>query len=170
MILAVDAYYLDNTAKVVGILVKDWTDPTPYLTESTIIHGINDYEPGAFYKRELPCLIKFLEKIDLSLVTIIVIDGFIFLDDTNKKGLGAYLYDYLTCSIPVIGVAKSSFLSAETSAIKVWRRDSKNPLFVTAVGIELSQAAAHVRSMAGNYRIPTLLKTLDQETKNFSLT
>ncbi len=47
-----------------------------------------------------------------------VIDGYVWLDDQGKKGLGARLYDALDAQIPVIGVAKTLFATA-TSAIEV---------------------------------------------------
>jgi deoxyribonuclease V len=56
-------------------------------------------------------------------------------------------------------VAKRPF--HESQALPVLRRESKNPLFVTAAGIEASEAAEHVRVMHGEHRIPTLLKRAD---------
>lgn len=42
---------------------------------------------------------------------------------------------------------------------------SKNPLFVTALGGNLVDYAKKVANMDGDFRIPTLLKILDVETK-----
>jgi len=58
-----------------------------------------------------------------------------------------------------VGVAKTRFHSA--SAIEVYRGLSKTPLFVTAVGMEVAEAAAKVATMAGSHRNPQLLKGVD---------
>jgi deoxyribonuclease V len=63
----------------------------------------------------------------------------------------------------VIGVAKSAFAGA--SAIEITRGAGTRPLYVTAIGIDARLAAAHVQSMHGPYRQPTLLKRVDQLTR-----
>lgn len=67
------------------------------------------------------------------------------------KSLGA------RCS--VIGVAKSAFSGG--AAIPVLRGHSRQPLFVSAVGMNPSDAAARVGLMHGAHRIPSLLKHVD---------
>ena len=63
MILAIDVDYRDNnTAKAAGIVFENWTDEFPKATITTIISPIADYEPGQFYKRELPCILALLDK------------------------------------------------------------------------------------------------------------
>jgi len=44
----------------------------------------------------------------------------------------------------------------------VRRGESGSPLFVTAVGIDVALAAQEVRRMHGPYRVPTLLRAVDQ--------
>ena len=44
----------------------------------------------------------------------------------------------------------------------IYRGDSAKPLFVTAVGMTLEEAKAHIASMHGEHRIPTLLRRVDQ--------
>jgi deoxyribonuclease V len=44
---------------------------------------------------------------------------------------------------------------------EIVRGKSKQPLYISAVGLSISQAAEHVHSMHGPYRIPTLLKRVD---------
>ena len=87
------------------------------------------------------------------------------LDDEGEKGLGGYLYEALNQKIPVIGVAKRSFRNLDKKVIPVKRGESKNPLFVTALGGDLVDYAEKVAQMDGAFRIPTLLKILDMETK-----
>ena len=124
-----------------------------------------EYVPGEFYKRELPCILEILEEVDLQKIDTIVVDGFVYLDDDLKPGLGAYVYKTLEEKIPVIGVAKSNFLKNKNCSVAVLRGESIKPLFVTAAGIDLSAAAMNIESMQGDFRMPTLLQQLDTQTK-----
>ena len=165
MILAFDVYYADDTAKVVCAVLQQWQDAAATHHWIKYLAVPAEYIPGEFYKRELPCILSILEQIDLTTITCIVIDGFVVLDDEGKKGLGAHLYDALQKKVPVIGVAKTNFHSNTANVVPIYRGESKNPLYITATGIELQQAATHIQDMAGDYRIPTVLKELDTKTK-----
>jgi deoxyribonuclease V len=165
MILAFDTYYFDNKAKTVCIAFAHWADAQPERVFTEMLDGVADYEPGAFYKRELPCILNLLTKIPIPDVEAIVIDGFVYLDDNRKPGLGAHLYNALQQRIPVIGVAKTNFATIEKEKQPVWRGKSERPLFITAAGITLAEAAACMRQMSGAHRIPDLLKQLDGFTK-----
>jgi endonuclease V-like protein UPF0215 family len=44
---------------------------------------------------------------------------------------------------------------------EVLRGESESPLFVSAVGVELTDAADAIKKRHGAYRIPTLLKRVD---------
>jgi deoxyribonuclease V len=70
------------------------------------------------------------------------------------------LHEALGGAVPVVGVAKTRFASA--AAVDVVRGDSQKPLFVTAAGVDVEWAAEQVKRMHGPYRIPTLLKRVDQ--------
>jgi deoxyribonuclease V len=165
MILAIDVYYKDDTAKVVCAVLNNWQDAIAMHHWIKYVKTIADYIPGEFYKRELPCILEILSGIDLSTITCIIIDGFVVLDDTGKLGLGGHLFESLQHKVPVIGVAKTSFHQNTSNVIPVYRGESKNPLFITAIGIDLQQAADHIQHMAGDYRIPAVLKELDRKTK-----
>lgn len=167
MILAFDTYYFDDKAKTVCVAFNNWTDGEPVHIYEETISGVAEYEPGAFYKRELPCILSLLESIKSEIVDIetIVVDGFVVLDDMNKLGLGGYLYQQLESAIPVIGVAKSGFHGNKKNVEEVLRGESKKPLYISAMGIDLEMAAEHVHSMDGNYRMPTLLQIMDAKTK-----
>ncbi len=91
---------------------------------------------------------------------LLIIDGFVHLGLDKRPGLGRYLWDKLGRTKPVIGVAKTAFKDTPPDTA-VWRGKSLKPLYVTAVGIPLEEAKAKIRSMAGSYRIPTLLKRVD---------
>lgn len=165
MLVAIDVHYRDKEAKVVAVLFNHWTDEEALRFRTCYVPVAADYEPGAFYKRELPCLLNILEEIDLKTVDGIVVDGYVYLDDQMKKGLGAHLYDELSAQIPVIGLAKSSFLKSKRHSIEVLRGSSIKPLYVTAIGMPVDTAADHIRRMHGDFRIPTLLQQLDSQTK-----
>jgi deoxyribonuclease V len=165
MILAFDvAYNENNIAQAVAIGFTHWQDETPDVVYKEFVIGLEPYQPGEFYKRELPCIEKILNKLNLASIELIVIDGYVFLDDSGKPGLGAHLYKRLQNKIPVIGVAKSSY-AGNSKYIPILRGESKQPLFVSAIGIDVLEASTFIQNMAGKYRIPDLLKKLDQLTK-----
>ena len=159
MILAIDVDYReDGNAVAAGILFKHWDDAEPTQVVTTTIEEVAPYISGAFYKRELPCILKLLEEIDTPLACIVV-DGYVSLVE-GKAGLGTYLYHSLDEKIPVIGVAKNAFqnISEETY---IYRGESKKPLYVTSIGISTDIAKEAIKTMFGKYRIPTLLKKAD---------
>lgn len=161
MILAFDTYYFDDKAKTVAIQFDQWTSESITQSYTETITGIDEYTPGEFYKRELPCILSLLKQIDLSNCEAIIIDGFVVLDDENKIGLGGYLYNALEQNTPVIGVAKNDFIKIQDNKRLVYRGESKKPLYITSKGIHLDQAAECIQQMAGSYRFPDLLKQVD---------
>jgi deoxyribonuclease V len=165
MILAFDTYYFGDKAKTVCIAFNAWSDADVCGLFEETLSGIEDYEPGAFYKRELPCILSLIQKIDLAPVEAVIVDGFVVLDDFGKIGLGGHLFEQLGGRVPVIGVAKSGFHNNKKNVAEAFRGDSKKPLYITAKGIGLDQARQHVASMHGKFRMPNLLKLLDAKTK-----
>jgi len=167
MILAFDTYYFEDKAKTVCLAFNAWTDSDfTAVYEETII-GIAEYEPGSFYKRELPCILSLLKKItaEIKSINTIIIDGFVILDDQNKIGLGGHLHNQLNSSIPIIGVAKTGFHGINENVRELIRGESKKPLFITALGMDLESAFKNIKSMHGDFRMPTLLQALDSKTK-----
>ncbi|MFC4480095.1 endonuclease V [Flavobacterium chungangensis] len=165
MILAFDTYYFDQKAKTICLEFAEWNEDKNFKVHSEIIDNVEEYIPGEFYKRELPCILSLLKQIDLSTIDVIVVDGFVYLNDENKYGLGGYLYEKLNKQIPIIGVAKTNFASIEKNKKALYRGESKKPLYITSIGIDLDEAYKKVESMAGEYRFPTLLKELDRLSK-----
>lgn len=164
MILALDSYY-PKDAYTVCLSFKNWTDEVPVevLTEASPL--TEEYEPGFFYKRELPCILSILKKVSLENVETIIIDGFVTLDDSGKFGLGGHLFEALHGTIPIVGVAKNDFINLIHNKRLVYRGSSSKPLYITALGMELDVAAGFISSMHGVFRIPTLLSKLDALTK-----
>lgn len=164
MLLATDVYYYeDNTATAAGVLFESWSSQTPVKELSTVIESVAAYEPGNFYKRELPCLLALVAHLQKTGVTpsLIIVDGFVNLGLEQRKGLGAYLYEALHEAIPVVGVAKTGFHETP-EACALLRGKSTKPLFVTAAGMDLAAAKNAVYTMHGEYRLPTMLTRVDQ--------
>lgn len=118
------------------------------------------YAPGEFYRRELPLLLAALKRLSAP-PEIIVIDGYVWLDANGRRGLGAHVHDAFDLQTPVVGIAKTRFADAERWSEQVIRGRSASPLYVTAAGIEAKEAAAHIRVMHGEHRIPTLIGRAD---------
>jgi deoxyribonuclease V len=165
MYLAVDAQYQDDgTGRVAGVLFTEWTDPRATRCWTLELTGAAPYEPGAFYKRELPGILSLLKMLDPP--SCIVVDSYVDLGE-GHPGLGRHLFNALGRKIPVIGVAKTHFKDAP--AVEVLRGDSAKPLYVTAAGVSTEEAAGWVRQMHGGHRIPTLLKTVDHLARTGSV-
>jgi deoxyribonuclease V len=165
LILAFDTYYYGDNAKTVCLAFEKWSDAAECRIYAQIKTGVNEYEPGAFYKRELPCILSLLDTIQLENVEAIIIDGFVFLDDNNTIGLGGHLFNTLNKKIPVIGVAKTNFATIQKNKRAVYRGQSEKPLYITAISMDIELAADCIKSMHGDFRMPTLLKKLDTYTK-----
>lgn len=165
MILAVDVHYREVEAKAVGITFPEWESERISETYIAYISEVEKYVPGSFYQRELPCILELLKQVDLNLIDIMVVDGHVFLDKSGKLGLGGHLFHALEGTMPVIGVAKNPFKDPSPEVKAVLRGDSQNPLHISSMGIASDTAANNIRIMRGPYRIPSLLKLLDQVTK-----
>jgi deoxyribonuclease V len=125
MILATDVHYFSEYAIAAGVLFKSWESSNIEQLITVKIDTIEPYQSGQFYKRELPCLLGLLEKIEVRLDTIIV-DGFVHLDANKKAGLGKYLYDALADKVVIIGVAKNAYNDAMDD-LQIYRGESKKP-------------------------------------------
>ncbi len=158
--LATDVQYAENSAIAAAVLFHDWQTNEVERSLTKRIENIEGYEPGAFYKRELPCIMALLEEVTASL-DFIVIDGYVTLGQHHKPGLCTYLYQQLDQSVPIIGVAKNRFIDTP-EACEVLRGQSQKPLFVTSAGLSLETAKQIIRQMHGEHRLPTLLKSVDQ--------
>jgi deoxyribonuclease V len=162
-IACLDAAYRGERAVGAAVLITDWRAGAP-IEIVTAAAEAAPYEPGAFYKRELPVLVAVLGRITVPL-SAVVIDGYVWLDRAEEKpGLGAHLWQAIDRACPVMGVAKTAFADDHWS-IPVLRGKSGRPLYVTAVGMGLDTAVEAVRSMAGAHRIPEMLKLADRKAR-----
>lgn len=154
-----DVDYNENKNAIVACLgFENWNDAKATYANTHFIEPIEPYEAGSFYKRELPCLLEALKGLDD--IECVVVDGYVWLGEPTHAGLGMYLYNALDKKIPIIGVAKNFFTNTPKEC-ELLRGESKKPLYITAVGMELEEAKEAVLAMHGKYRFPTLLKEVD---------
>jgi deoxyribonuclease V len=160
MLACVDVDYRAGEAFAACVLFRSWDDGSSADERVERVTRIEPYEPGQFYRRELPCLLAVLGRVREPLEAVVV-DGYVWLRDEQAPGLGARLFEALGRSVPVIGVAKTRFVSA-SAAVAVRRGHSGRPLYVTAAGMDVEVAARHIQGMHGPFRLPTLLKRVDR--------
>ncbi|GAA1753641.1 endonuclease V [Luedemannella helvata] len=153
---AVDVHYPESGGARAALVTADDDRFAPILAERVAwLDHVQPYEPGAFYARELPALRTVLDGVDLELL---VVDGYVDLDPDGRPGLGAHVRAAL--GVPVIGVAKTAFRTA-THAAAVRRGSSTRPLYITAAGLPVAEAATLVERMAGPHRLPDALRRVD---------
>ena len=161
---ALDVHYAKGKAFAACIVFNTWLDSEPAETYRTVVPFSSRYRAGRFYERELPCLLAVLNNTKHWYSTI-VIDGFVHLKEPVGKGLGAHLYESLSYSTVVIGVAKSPLKMAECF-VPIFRGKSKKPLYISSAGGGVEKAATSILNMHGPYRIPTLLLLADQRARS----
>lgn len=163
-IACLDAAYEVAAAGVACVLFTGWDEPAAAATLSQYFAlKPAAYEPGAFYKRELPLLLDILAMVKHT-IGAIVIDGYVWLGADDRPGLGGILFAALDGKIPVIGAAKTRFRD-DTWSVPVMRGKSGRPLFVTAAGMAAQEAASAIRGMHGEHRIPTMLNCADNAAR-----
>lgn len=157
-VACVDVDYRDTIAVAAGVWFRGWETSESEVEVVTALDEVAPYQPGAFYRRELPCVLAVLERGPAA--GVVVVDGYVWLGP-GRAGLGAHLYQALGERTAVVGVAKSRFVGA-TDAVPVYRGNSRSPLYVTAAGVGVEEAAGWVERMHGPYRVSTMLKRVDQ--------
>ncbi len=135
LIVCLDVDYREGGAMAAGLQFRGWASPSGVHEATRFFSDPAPYDRGAFYRRELPCLLGVLERGPDP--AIVVVDGYVELVD-GEPGLGAHLHKAI--ARPVIGVAKTRFSGA--TAMEVRRGDSQKPLYVTAAGLSAEDAAS----------------------------
>ena len=159
MILATDVHYEGERARAAGVLFSAFTDSEPLHTQTRDSTDFGEYAAGEFFRRELPCILPLIQDLHERVgLNTIVVDGYVDLG-TNHPGLGRYVFDALDGAVRVIGVAKNDFHGAPSRAL--CRGDSKRALFITCTE-DVDRATREIASMAGAFRLPALLKHVDQ--------
>jgi deoxyribonuclease V len=167
LISAVDVYYKEPIAVAACVQFRGWAADAAVFETTTKLASLAHYESGQFYRRELPCILRVLQACE-SASDIVIVDGYVWLDAHQKPGLGAHLFDAIDKRAAVVGVAKTSFAGA-TAAKAIFRGGSRSALYVSAVGMSVSDAVAGIVRMHGNYRMPTLLKRVDRLCRGSAL-
>lgn len=165
LLACLDVCYREDVTTAAGVWFYG-SDSATVERQLTVTGGPAEaYQPGEFYRRELPWLVAVLAK--GSIPDCVVIDGYVWLND-GQAGLGMRLYQSLDCAAMVVGVAKTAYPGA-SDVIPICRGLSRSPLFVSSVGMKTSVAATMVVGMHGRYRIPTMLKRVDQLARKSNL-
>jgi deoxyribonuclease V len=156
--VAADVHYLKlGGARAAAVVAADAAFSIVLAERTAVVPEVGPYQPGEFYRRELPPLRAVLDGIGG--LGLLVVDGYADLDPDGRPGLGAHAHAEF--AVPVIGVAKSAFGTA-VHAVPVLRGTSARPLFVTAAGMPAADAAELVRHMAGRFRVPDALRRADE--------
>ena len=159
--LAVDVHYDESNqlGRAAAVVFRNWDDPAPFSTGLLEGKRLEPYQSGQFFRRELPFLEPLIraQQRKYSLETILV-DGYVDLAP-GEAGLGRRLYYCLNGTAEVIGVAKRPFSCAPSVAIH--RGKSKRALWISSTD-NSHRAACWIQTMHGHYRIPTLLRQVDQ--------
>ena len=155
---AVDVCYLGSgRARAALAAACDPLFSSVAYSRTAMTSTAGEYRPGEFWRRELSPLRTVLDGV--AGLALVVIDGYVDLDPAGRPGLGARVHAEF--GVPVIGVAKSFFRGA-VHAAPVPRGRSARPLYVTAAGIGVPEAARMVAQMAGPYRMPDVLRLADR--------
>jgi deoxyribonuclease V len=162
MIACVDVQYDESatgaaTARAAVVAFEAWDASVPLVTHVVTVRDIQPYTPGSFYLRELPCIRAALATLD-ALPEVVIVDGHAWVG-VGVPGLGARLLEAEPGLRTVVGVAKTRFRDAPVTP--VLRGASTKPLHVDEAGVAID-APSRVASMHGPFRIPTLLRLVDQ--------
>ena len=158
MIAFTDVQYRETDATAACVVVDRFDAEHPTTEWTARISPIAPYEPGAFSKRELPCLLEVLRRAPP--LTHVVIDGYVSLDANRTPGLGARLYEALGGKTIVLGLAKTAY-QGSPMATPIARPGSTKPLFLTSIGLDEVAAVALVNQLHGVHRLPTMVKRVD---------
>jgi deoxyribonuclease V len=155
---AVDVHYLASAgARAALVTARDAGFTDLAGTATILVPETAQYTPGEFYLRELPPIRAVCQH--AGPFALVVVDGYVDLDPDGQPGLGAHVHEEL--GVPVIGVAKTAYRTAAHAA-RIRRGQSSRPLYITAAGLTIADAADLVENMAGEFRIPNALRTADR--------
>lgn len=169
--LIFDVKYDDEKglAKVAALEFENFTDKVETNSYTQDCKIYSEYIPGEFYKRELPSIMLLIQNnIGIGKLKAeydaIVVDG-LYMLGKDHPGLGARLKQELLnnydVDIEVIGIAKTYYKDCEQVAGLVYRgKDAIKPLYVN--GSLQKDYVKIVKNMAGDYRLPYLVKQVDK--------
>ncbi len=158
MLACLDVDYRAAGAMAACLCFTRWEAKSASRRDHAWLTKVEPYVSGEFFRRELPCLLEVLARLP-SRPQLLIVDSYVWLEG-ERPGMGAHLFHALNDAVAVVGVAKTQMLGAP--AVEVLRGESQRPLYVSAVGIDVTEAAENVRRMDGRYRMPTLLREVDR--------
>ena len=157
MIACTDVDYRENPAWTGILLFDHWGDEHPVWERVDACQWAGDYRSGQFFRRELPPLLQALGRLH-QMPQVVIVAGYCWLGP-EVPGLGAHLHVRLQ-GPAVVGVAKSPYRS--WPGLPNLRGQSSAPLYITACAFDEEEAGRAVQRMHGAFRIPTLLRRVDQ--------
>jgi hypothetical protein len=92
LIVCVDVDYCSRGAVAAGVWFRGWSAAEAVCQAVCPVDEVAEYEPGAFYRRELPCLLSVLALGPRP--DVVVVDGYVWLG-AGVPGLGGH-----TCTQP----------------------------------------------------------------------
>ena len=169
MIACLDVHYLDDSprpeerggARAAVVAFATWDAAKPSEQHVVPIATVAPYESGAFYKRELPCLLAALAALS-RVPEVAIVDGHVWLGE-GRPGLGARLLEAEPRLRTVVGVAKTRF--AGSTATPILRGSTSTPLWVDEAGMPVD-APKRIAEMHGPFRVPAMLRLVDQLCRN----
>ena len=176
MIVAFDTYYYGGFSYTVAGVFENWqSEKVKYFVCSRRAGIDAEYKPGELYKRELPCIMQCLEKINVDNVSSMVVDGFCWVvNDKGERvpGLGKRLQDAVLEKyehhISVIGIAKNPYHTAIPNCKEITRGSSVKPLYITCTEDFFTEHyAEEIKLMYGEYRMPEIIKSIDTKTRAY---
>jgi deoxyribonuclease V len=159
-----DVAYADTgQAYAAGLGFDGFDAAAPRWEGGVLVPTTAPYEPGAFYRRELPCLLALIDAARGAGFSpqALLVDGYASFGIPGRTALGEHLAR--STGLPVVGVAKTAFAGA--SHREVLRGGSVQPLYVTTVEMDLERAAEAVRAMHGAHRLPEMLARVDSAAR-----
>lgn len=159
MLACLDVHYTGDHAHAAAVTFESWHSTSSLSQFTAALRQDAPYEPGNFFRRELPPLLAVLGRLPEEPQTILI-DGYCVLSAEGEPGLGAHLSEKVSPDTTIVGIAKNRYRDS-THAAEVLRGTSKQPLFITAINMPQQVAAKHVHDMAGTHRIPMMIKAVD---------
>ena len=165
LFLAVDVHYLaESRARAAAVAAADRRFALIAFSGTALAEAGSVYRPGEFYLRELPPLRAVIPRSGRLVSRSWSTATRTWTPPAARTGA----HVHAEFGVPVIGVAKTRFRTA-THAAQVLRGRSARPLYVTAAGMPVAEAAHLVEEMAGSFRMPDALKLADRLARGLEL-
>ena len=103
MIACVDTHYEKNSSRTAIVVFEDWNDSEPLHEHIHLeMHAAAEYVPGELFKRELPGILAVIMPFR-SILDTIVVDGYVWLNQVGRKGLGPFYTNHSNRGLGSLG-------------------------------------------------------------------